>query len=72
VNPEYDPGDLLLLGSAKDAEIVTIVDVTRVQKGDTLYALYNYTILRKSGQITDVSCTMLSELARQGVCKKIT
>jgi len=69
VNPEYAPGDLLLLGAPKDAEVVTIIDVSRNQKGN---ALYNYTILRKSGQIIDVSCTMLSELSRQGVCKKIT
>ena len=64
----YSPGDVLLLGSPKDAEVVTVIDVSRDQKEN---ALYTYAILRKNGQLTEMSCTMLNELTRQGVCKKI-
>mgnify|MGYP003637743148 FL=1 len=66
--PDYCPGDLLLMGGPNDAEIVTVIDVTYDDKGNPQHS---YTILRKNGLITDVSSTMLKELARQGVCKKI-
>jgi hypothetical protein len=70
VKPDYHPGDLLLMGGPDDLEVVTVIDITYINEAFHPQR-HSYTVLRKNGLVTDISSTMLKELARQGVCKKI-